>query len=469
MYIQRKYGLVIAGGGPAGIAVLLAAHRDGTLNELLERGVLIVERGASIGGGLIGSYCINSDSTGNAFIDPLRTGTEDAIHRVLETPVAQRLAAAGLNTVSLKDAGEMLRLVGEAVTSIIQRYPQSDVATGFHIQSAQLLPKEGWKLTLCDRMGALHSVQAENLVLATGASQPYERLSRERFAGMPLVERWGERLLQSGDVFAPGGLEIVSERLRSLDRPSVAILGGSTSAMALACALLKRLPEVRFREAGITLFHRRPLRVYYTTVEEALADGYTEFGPDDICPLTKRVFRLAGLRLESRELLMQLRGIGGRPPEPRMRLHLLQNPDPDAVAKIDSADLVIAALGYRPNAVPLLNERQEPIRLLADTGPQQPMVDDYCRVMDSAGAPLPRLFGIGLAAGFVPSGKLGGERSFTGQANGLWLWQNDVGAMIVNAVLGSRGPASVEDHSFMGPFRAAGDHVSAQMAAQTGE
>ncbi|HEX3984224.1 MAG TPA: aminotransferase DegT, partial [Acidisoma sp.] len=326
MSIQSRYGLAIAGGGPAGIAVLLAAHRDGTLGELLDRGVLIVERGPSIGGGLIGRYCINSDSTGNAFVDPLHAGDEDAIHRVLETPVGRRVASAGPNTVALKDAGEMLSLVGEAMAAIIRRHPRSNVATGCTIQSAQLLPNGGWNLSLCDDLGTMHSVHAGNLVLATGASQPVDRLARERFAGMPLVERWGGRLLQSSDVFGPGGLDRVSEKLRGLDRPSVAILGGSTSAMALACALLNRLPDVHFREGGITLFHRRPLRVYYVTAQDAQADGYTEFGPDDICPLTKRVYRLAGMRLDSRELLMQLRGIGGRPPEPRMTLHHLQDP-----------------------------------------------------------------------------------------------------------------------------------------------
>ena len=64
--------------------------------------------------------------------------------------------------------------------------------------------------------------------------------------------------------------------------------------------------------------------------------------------------------------------------------------------------------------------------------------------MDALGTPLPKLYGMGLAAGFVPHGKLGGERSFRGQANGLWLWQSDVGAMIVDAVL---SPRPTEDYS----------------------
>jgi hypothetical protein len=49
-----------------------------------------------------------------------------------------------------------------------------------------------------------------------------------------------------------------------------------------------------------------------------------------------------------------------------------------------------------------------------------------------------------LAAGFVPYGKLGGEKSFRGQANGLWLWQNDVGAMIADAIL---SPSLGEDYA----------------------
>ena len=64
------------------------------------------------------------------------------------------------------------------------------------------------------------------------------------------------------------------------------------------------------------------------------------------------------------------------------------------------------------------------------------MVDRHCRVRAGDGAPVPNVYGIGLAAGFVPWGKLGGEASFRGQANGLWLWQNDIGQLIVDQLLG---------------------------------
>ncbi len=354
MMSERQFGVVLVGGGPAGLAVLLAAHKDGRLTEMLQQGLLIVERSAHIGKGQIGNYAINSDSTGYTFVDPLRAGSEPTLHQILDTPIAQRIAAAGPNAIPLRDAGELMALVGQALHSIISKYPRSAVLTSCTAESAQLKSDGTWQLLVTDASGSRLTIQAKRLILATGASQPENRLQQEIVAGCSVVERWGDRIIQSGDVIGSGGLAQVAARLKGKANPKVAILGGSTSAMAVAHALLHRLPDVQFGEGGVTLFHRRPLRVYYTSPEEAFADGYTEFGPDDICPVTNRVYRLAGLRLDSRELLMQLRGIGGRSPEPRMKLHLLKPHDPEAVRLIDSMDIVVAALGYRPRALRIL-------------------------------------------------------------------------------------------------------------------
>ena len=81
------------------------------------------------------------------------------------------------------------------------------------------------------------------------------------------------------------------------------------------------------------------------------------------------------------------------------------------------------------------NTHGEQILLAAHTLPGAPLVDRHCRVIDQQLRPIAGLYGIGLAAGFVPSGDLGGEPSFLGQANGLWLWQNGIGAMIVRSLL----------------------------------
>ncbi|HEY0316643.1 MAG TPA: aminotransferase DegT, partial [Sphingomonas sp.] len=99
------------------------------------------------------------------------------------------------------------------------------------------------------------------------------------------------------------------------------------------------------------------------------------------------------------------------------------------------------AFGYQPHALPLIDMRGRAIRLRCEGPVRGRMVDDLCRVVDTDACAVPGVYGIGLAAGFVPHGKLGGEASFRGQANGLWLWQNDVGQLIVEQILASSAKA----------------------------
>jgi dTDP-4-amino-4,6-dideoxygalactose transaminase len=403
---------------------------------LLEQGVTVVEQSGAIGEGSIGRWCINSDSTGFTFADCLAGPPNSELAPLRNHPLTREFVEAGDGTMPLRRAGEFLALVGQAMREVITARPNSRVLNHCQALSTRRTAS-GWLTRVKEAdSGRERTIHSRNVVLATGASQPAERLRAEIVAGANLVDRWGEKLLQSSDVLTASGFAAISARLAALSRsPRVAIIGGSTSAAAVAYALLHRMPGARFAPNAVTIAHRRPLRIFYPSVDAALADGYTEFGPDDICPVSGRVFRLAGFRLDSRELIMRARGIGGRPPEPRLQLHRLGLDDAASRSLLDNADLVIAALGYRPRALPVFNQVDHPVPLLAQTSPQAPLVDGSCRVLDALNNPLPGLFAIGLAAGFVPHGKLGGEPSFRGQANGLWLWQSDVGGLIVDAIL----------------------------------
>src|SRR6202034_4355872 len=102
---SRHVGAAIIGGGPGGLAPLLAAHRSGRLTDLLEEGVAVVEQSASIGAGTIGRWCINSDSTGFTFADCLAGPPQGELAALRSHPITNEFLQAGHGTVPLRRAG----------------------------------------------------------------------------------------------------------------------------------------------------------------------------------------------------------------------------------------------------------------------------------------------------------------------------------------------------------------------------
>jgi hypothetical protein len=424
--------VTVIGGGPAGTALLTAASKSGRLAALARSGLVLVERADQIGGGRLGRYAITSDSTAQTFLTAVRDNPYPSIAAIADAPVAHAVERySDALGVPLVDAGPLLRATGEALGRIVSDHGGT-VLTGHQALKAERQTNGLWKVRLKRGVDGHEFDQLSHaIVLATGGYQPVERLVKQKVAGVSLVDVAADRLLQSDAVLALGGMQTVADLLAGRRAPRVAVIGGSTSALATVTLLLKHMPALPFGAGGITLLHRRPLRPFYPSAEAAHADGFTDFGPDDICPVSGFVYRLAGFRLEARELALRMLEVGGRAADPRVECHQITGDD-DAVARarLADADLVIAALGYRPHALPLFDAHGMPLAIAAGTG--APMVDGHCRIVDESNTPIAGAYGIGLAAGFVPWGKLGGEKSFRGQANGLWLWQNDVGQMIVD-------------------------------------
>jgi hypothetical protein len=104
---------------------------------------------------------------------------------------------------------------------------------------------------------------------------------------------------------------------------------------------------------------------------------------------------------------------------------------------LDAADVIVPAFGYAPRTIPTFRG-PERVTLFSETRYRAPLVDGACRVRLASGGTLPGAFAMGLASGFVPHGDLGGEPSFDGQTNGLWLYQNGIGEIILDQLLETR-------------------------------
>lgn len=437
--MPRVARTLLVGAGPAGTAMLTAAAKDGRLAALAD-GLVIAERDASFGGGRLGDYAVTSDSTAQTFLTAVVDNPEPALAALATHPAARAVERYRDRLgVPLTQAGPLLRVTGDRLGDLVHA-GGGTVLTGHEALNTRRTIDGLWRTTLRRADGREVEQLSETVVIATGGHQPLDRLAGQVVAGEPLAALAGDRLLQSDRVLARDGMRLVADLLAGRRDPRVAVIGGSTSALATVGLLLR--DRLALGARGVTLLHRRPLRPFYASAEAAVADGFTDWGPDDLCPVSGFVYRLAGFRLEARELVLRMLEVGGRRADPRVHLHRIAPGGDDAAATIlREADLVIAALGYRPNALPVADAAGRPIALAADAG--KPMVDCHCRVLAADGAPLPGLYGIGLAAGFVPWGPLGGEASFSGQANGLWLWQNAVGRMIVDQLLDGRAGAEM--------------------------
>lgn len=61
--------MLIIGGGPAALGVLVNAVKTNRLNELLQGdGLAIIDSGLNFGGGILGRYGINSNTSGGGFL-----------------------------------------------------------------------------------------------------------------------------------------------------------------------------------------------------------------------------------------------------------------------------------------------------------------------------------------------------------------------------------------------------------------
>ena len=115
----RQQGLVIVGGGPAGLAPLFAAASVGRLGEVLERGVTILERSDTLGSGDLGSYGIGSDSSAQAFLDIVMRSQEPRLLALRWHPLTRKIAALGTESVPLALVGQFLQAVGRTLCEAV--------------------------------------------------------------------------------------------------------------------------------------------------------------------------------------------------------------------------------------------------------------------------------------------------------------------------------------------------------------
>jgi hypothetical protein len=416
------------GAGPGGTGPLYAALKRGEAGRLLERGAVWLDAGEQFGSGAIGNYRITSDTQADVLLECLPSDIRAPLGDVIGTDEARAIQRYSGGPLPLKVASQFLARAGQSVRKLVERAPSSEILSNVCVAAVHI-EEDGFRIV---REGSPEEVRSRFVVSAMGGISP-----RSEALDAPLPDgrtpgRLALKCVVTTDELFRNGVEAYVAQVPSGRPLRVVVLGGSHSAYASAVKLIAKLGAAAVR---IQILCRRLPKLFYPTLEAAHAEGYVQATQEDVCPVTKRVFRLAGLRLSARDLVRRVWGLGNAPRDESIEIvHLAQREPAFAARTMEEADLVVLALGYRARTVPFFRNGER-ISLLAETGRQKPLVDGQCRLLLADGTPLPGAFGLGLASGFVPHGAMGGEPSFDGQTNGLWLYQNDVGARVLEPLL----------------------------------
>ena len=440
--IQNNYRLVIVGAGPAGTAILILAARIKELENLLDSKIAVLDRGKQMGTGVIGNYIVNSDTNSIVFLKTLDKLKNDVVfEKVFHSESYKILQKYQETSIPLKLAGEFFAEIGNALQSKIDNHPTSGFFPYTIAKSLQLSTTGNIiirTITKNDtKMPQEQEFYSQKVLMTIGGKQIREKALAEKIVkDLSLQGKLSERVLLSDFVLTQEGVAEVSQRLQKSSRKNVVIIGGSNSGFSVAWMLLNKLKGVKFSSSDIKLLHRNKVKLCYGSPQEAFADGYQDFTPEDVCPITKRVYRLGGIRGDSKELFRQIMGWSKQKVENRVELIKLRE-DNTTFQKVHSllqeAVLIITAYGYDTNLLPIYDAQGKEIDLLCDH--RGPRVDSFGRVLAKNGKIIPNILAMGLGAGFRYSEKSGGEKTFTGEINGTWIYQNTIGEIIFNQIM----------------------------------
>jgi hypothetical protein len=159
--------------------------------------------------------------------------------------------------------------------------------------------------------------------------------------------------------------------------------------------------------------------MYYGSLEEAETAGYKVDPIKDVCPLTGRVNRYGGLRYHVNTLAQS---VVLAESEKRIKcVHMGAQADQTAIEQLFSdAVLVVAAIGYAARVPTIVDAHGATVKLQSTFGQLTTNAKGQCSNQD--GVLLPNVLAYGLGAGQFSNPEVGGEASFAGRVDGVWLY-----------------------------------------------
>lgn len=498
----KPYRMVICGGGPAGVSIILRAIRIGMFTELCQpqslynddeseefiscEGICIIEKGSteSFGGGRLLSYVINSNTYGDQFVNvvceekthkvPPETVTETCLERFLTSETSKYLQTFEARVCPLYKVGTFLSEVGASIQDLFENIPSCKCETNTEVLQVQRQENKLWRVKIKTKESTSNMTANSNdnlnelLPLATFIYSKYVVFATGGTQKLPFLSdpNHTKKFIASDDLCTDAGVSELTVRLLKTSRRKVVIIGGSHSAFSALWVCLNKVSTenspneaILFPPSSIIILHRGPIRVFYSSRKEAEADGCKDIVNIDH---HGHVHPFSGLRGDSKVLYQNIRD--GR--ETRARMVYLKasigdstQPLPSLLSKLfDEAVAIVWACGYSSNMVPVLDEKGVPIPIRFSNG--QVEVDNKARLLAETdindakatgspckSLPLEGLFGTGLGFGLRPEtpavakGGVGGTVALSRlgeRADGVAVYMKRAATLVLGSVLGTK-------------------------------
>lgn len=283
---NKPYRLVICGGGPAGLSVILRAIRIGMFAELCQEqclnsdedsivceGICIIDKSPTerFGGGRLHDYVINSNTYGSQFVnviceeklnkEPPETISGTCLEKFRTTETSKYLQTFEGREVPLFHVGAFLSEIATSIRDLFDSIPSCKSETSTEVlQVHKVLEDDEGKNTSsywcikvrknpeCIAISSIAPVDSSNnldtlpplatfiyskfVVFATGGIQKLPTLSDPNHS---------KKLMSSDDLCCVSGVEELKMKLSKTSRRKIVIIGGSHSAFSALWICLNKV------------------------------------------------------------------------------------------------------------------------------------------------------------------------------------------------------------------------------------
>jgi hypothetical protein len=461
--------VIFCGAGASGTGLLVAAAQHGFLEAIAERGGIVAFEKSNNTGGMLANTRIPSNSFASVFTECLpglkKYFGEDCpqIKELEASEEVSTIVNVGKEALELTIVGSFLKKLGSVIWDRSSQISKCELNLEHEIIAIKVLGGDnGLEVTARSSQGIVTVRKSKKVLISMGGIQNLDvietipihktitmAMCRSKLVVSHTVVQRPDLVTQmllsnvltlkanAGKKTEDGEGKQHAKRQKVLRnkisaKNPVVIVGGSHSAWAAAFNLIDKISkDVDFENGSIVILHRSPIRMYYGSLAEAQAAGYKIDPAKDVCPLTGRVNRYGGLRYHVNTLAKTVVLSGT---EKRIRtVHIGAQAGEAAIKQLfDDAVLVVAAIGYAARVPNIVDADGKKITLHSSFGQLTTNPKGQCSTQE--GSLLPDILAYGLGAGQFTNPDVGGEESFAGRVDGVWLYMNDMGKVLLRTL-----------------------------------